>query len=165
MKVNFSVKMQVMYMYDFLMSHTYRGPAGLISVGIGIAAFVLCFSTIGKVQIPFTLCYGFIGILSLLYLPFTLYQKAQKQVQGVPMFKKPLDYTIDKLGISTRQENEQAFVEWKDIVKVRATRRSVIVYMTKVRAFVWPRECIGKQYDTLVKLMNGALPKEKIRLK
>lgn len=163
MRVEFDVKMNTGYMYDFLLNHMYRRFQGIFSVVLGLAAIGLCIFTWGKVQTPFTMAYGFFGIMFLVYLPFTLFTKAKRQVLLTPMFKKPLHYLVDDTGIKITQGEDEAFSSWDEIKKVSQSPQSVILYRSKVNAFVWPKKAIGDNYDKLMSILGEHVKTRKVK--
>lgn len=167
MKIMFKVQMTTQYMFDFMLQHIYRSFQGIFSILAGLGVLTLFICTLGKTDTVYSLCYLFFGIFFLLYLPFSLWSKAKRQVKLTPMFKKPLEYEVDQRGIRTSQDEQSEFVPWKNVQKVINSKLCVIVYISKVRAFVWPKEAIGDRYDQLLEMMkkNASAKAYKIRRK
>ena len=54
-------------------------------------------------------------------------------------FKNNLCYTFTDEGIDIVQGDQSAKVNWADIKKVRSTRNLVIIYLSPIRAFIFPK--------------------------
>lgn len=156
MKATFDVKMTPKIMYNFLMHHTYTSAAGFFSTIVGIGILVLFFMTLGDEDAGKSAIYGIFGVWFLIYLPVSLYMKAAKQVKLNPVYKNPLTYTTDEQGITTTQGEAKAEVKWEDVMKVRETKLSLLIYTGKSYCFVLPKEAMGEQ---------GRIVKELIRKK
>lgn len=165
MEVKFDVKMTQKIMYDFLMNHTYKSFAGVFGLLFGLSAFVVFGMTFGKVDTWQSILYGLFGIWFILYLPVNLYLRSVKQVKLNPTFKKPITYTISGEGISTSQEDKSAQIKWEDMVKVRQTRYSLLVYTGKRYSFVLPRESMGDRYQDAVTLIREHMDPKRVKIK
>ena len=55
--------------------------------------------------------------------------------------------------------------EWSVVEKVVSTRKSIIVYTSRVRAIIFPKEFIGDQYDELITLIRENLPAAKVKIR
>lgn len=165
MKVQFSVKMKPKYMYNFLISHIYKSFMGLFSVLIGIAAIGMAFYSYHSGTSSYILCYAVVALLALFYPPVMLWMRAKQQVLLSPVFKNPSNYEIDLNGIKVTQEEADAFASWEELYMVRATGKSLIAYMDKKRAMIWPKECIGGQYENLMELIRNNMPSKKVKIR
>lgn len=165
MEVKFDVKMTQKIMYNFLMSHTYKSAAGIAGVLFGVGAFVIMAVTWGDVPEWQSMVYLLFGIWFLLYQPVSLYTRAAKQVKLNPTFKKPITYIISDEGITTMQGDKQAKIDWEDMLKVTETKLSLLAYTGKRYSFVLPKECMGEQYGTVVKMMREHMDAKRVKIK
>ena len=164
MSAKFDVKMNQKVMYNFLMHHTYRTFAGFFSTAVGIGILVLFFATLGKEDVSRSIVYGIFGTWFLIYLPVSLYTKAARQVKLNPVYKKPLTYIVDETGITTTQEDQKAQVAWENLLKVRETKLSLLVYTGKTYCFVLPKEAMGENYRTVKALIRGKMDPKKVKM-
>lgn len=165
MEVKFDVKMTQKIMYNFLMHHTYKSIAGIAGVLFGIGAFVIMGTTWGKVAEWQSMVYLLFGFWFLLYQPVSLYTKAAKQVKLNPTFKKPITYIIRDEGITTMQGDKEAQIAWEDMLKVTETKLSLLAYTGKRYSFVLPKECMGEQYETAVKIIREHMDANRVKIK
>ena len=164
MKATFDVKMNQKVMYNFLMHHTYTSFSGFFSTAVGIGILVLFFVTLGSEDPSKSMVYGIFGVLFLVYLPGSLFMKAAQQVKLNPVYRKPLTYSLDENGITSQQEEQKAEVKWEDIMKVRETRLSLLVYTGKAYCFVLPKEAMGDQSTTVKTLIRENVTPGKVKL-
>ena len=54
---------------------------------------------------------------------------------------------------------------WSSIVKVRSTKKSIILYTNRVTATIFPRESLGEDYDKAVELIRRGVPAERVKIK
>ena len=165
MSVKFNVKMTEEYMYDFMLYHNYThfsgllgGIVGVLAVGMAILGFVN-----GDTQRA-----GICIIVALLFLvvtPRTTKQRAKIQVQNSKMFQKPLEYEFNEEGIVVRQDEVEAFTTWEECSKAVSTQKSVIVYVTRVRALIFPKACMGEYYEEAIKMIHTHMPPAKVKIR
>ena len=62
------------------------------------------------------------GIVIILYLPWTLYIKSGQQAQN-PAFKEPLHYVLDEEGIHVSQGEASECQKWQHMHRAVATGR------------------------------------------
>lgn len=165
MEVKFDVKMTQKIMYNFLMNHTYKSMAGIAGVLFGIGAFVIMAVTWGDVPEWQSMVYLLFGFWFLLYQPVSLYTRAAKQVKLNPTFQKPVTYIMSDTGIVTMQGDKQAEIAWEDMLKVTETKLSLLAYTGKRYSFVLPKESMGEQYETVVKLIREHMDAGRVKIK
>lgn len=165
MEVKFDVKMTQKIMYNFLMNHTYKSMAGIAGVLFGIGAFVIMAVTWGDVPEWQSMVYLLFGFWFLLYQPVSLYTRAAKQVKLNPTFQKPVTYIMSDTGIVTTQGDKQAEIAWEDMLKVTETKLSLLAYTGKRYSFVLPKESMGEQYETVVKLIREHMDAGRVKIK
>lgn len=165
MEIKFNVKMTQKIMYNFLMNHTYRSVAGVVGVLFGLSALVLAGVTYGDVSGTMTILYVVFGIWFLAYTPYTIFIKSVKQVQGNAVFEKPIEYILNEENIIIKQRDQQAEINWNDIVKVRETKLSFLLYTGARYSFVWPKESIGEQKNAIVEMIKSHVDSKKISIK
>lgn len=163
MKAEFEISMTKRAMYGFLMYHSYHSFSGIFSIIAGLALLLLfgwCVRT-GDDGI----LYLFFGVLFLIYQPWTLLMAAARQVASAPAFRQPLSYAVTEEGISVRQGDEEQTIGWEAVRKVRETSRSLFVYTGKKVAFIWIKEQMGEQENTVRTLLQAHLTPGTCRLR
>ena len=142
-EIRFSVTMKVKTMYRFLMHHGYVGAAGIINLIISGGALVLLIMGVGDTTTA-KVALIIVAALFTIINPIYLYYKAAKQVKLTPMFAKPFDYVVGQEGITVSQEEEQLAVTWGELRKVVETKTDFYVYLSLTRAYIFPKDEIGK---------------------
>ncbi len=165
MSVKFNVKMTEKYMYDFMLYHNYTHFSGLVGAIVGVLALGM---TISNFISGDTQAAGVTLIVALLFLvvtPSTMKQRASMQVKNTPMFQETLEYELNEEGIVVRQGEAQATTSWEECLKAVSTQKSVIVYITRVRALIFPKACMGDQYEEAIKMIHTHMPPAKVKIR
>lgn len=159
MKAEFDIRLSVQDMYRFSMHHNYTGFQGIFSILIAIMAFVAAFLTHDKMGNSYTVLYILFGIVFLFYMPITLYLAAKRQILKSDQLKNTLHYLVDENGITVSQNGESATLPWKQVYKMVATKHNLLVYSTRVNAYILPLAQLGDQYKTVKEIAGKHLEK------
>lgn len=165
MSIKFSVKMTEQYMYDFLMHHTYTHMSGILGVIVGVLGLGMGIDGLIKGDTAATAIGFVIAIAFLFSTPGTTKSKARMQVKQTGMFQKPLDYELNDTGIIVRQGDQEAVNEWGEFTKVVSTRKSIVLYTSRVRAIIFPKECMGDQYEEILQMIRTHIAPSKVKIR
>lgn len=164
-EITVEVKIDVGDMYNFFMYHTYSKMSGVFSIIFGFAMIGLMFLTYGQVPIGQSYLYVLFGIFFIIFNPINFYAKAYKLVKKTPMFQESIFYTFNQEGITTKQNKESATVKWEEVQKVVHSKRSIIVYVSRVRANIIPKQAIGDNYNSLLEIIRNNVESVKVKIK
>ena len=165
MSVKITVKMTEKYMYDFFLYNTYTRIGGILGPVVGVAALLIAINSYMNSGAAAALPAILIAILFLVINPITLKSRAKMQVQQSEMFQKPLEYEFSETGITVRQDELEAVNEWGEFVKAVSTQKSVILYLNRVRALIFPKECMGEHYEEVLKMIHTHMPPAKVKIR
>lgn len=164
-KIEFEIKVSKKDLFNFMIYHNYHSLQGVIGLLISLAALVLLivrFQDLDAIKI---------AVLVILALAFTvltplmLWNKARAQEKRNKSFSRPILYELSDDGFSLSQGEEHVDIEWRNVYKVVYTGRSLIVYISVVRAFIWPKEQLADHYDQVIQMLKMHLESHKIKLK
>lgn len=165
MSVKFQVQMTDKYMYDYMLYHNYTHASGLMNALAGVLCLAVFLTKVtnGDVQssVPWLVC----TILFLVINPQNMKTRAKMQVKNTPMYQKPLDYEIHEEAITVRQGEEEVKYSWEDFTKAVSTGKSVILYMGRIRALILPKECMGEQYEEVLRMIHTHMPPKKVKIR
>lgn len=164
-EIKVEVKIKVSDMYNFFIYHTYSRISGMLTIFFGLSMFALLAYTYKDIPKGQSMVYLMFALFFLLFSPIQLYLQAQKQVRSAPIFKEPIVYTFNEEGITTRQNAENATLKWEDVQKIVFSGRSIIIYVSKVRANIIPKSSIGADYEELVEMFRKNLEPSKLKIK
>lgn len=165
MSVKFEVKMTDKIMYDFLLYHTYTHVSGLLGAVIGVISLGMGMKYMITGNAVSAMPAFLFAILFLIVTPVSLKGRAKTQVQKTKMFQKPLEYEMTEEGITVRQEELEVKNKWEDFSKAVSTNRAVILYVTRMRAFIFPKESMGEQYEAAVKMISTHMPPKNVKIR
>lgn len=158
MPIKFEVKVTDKVMSNFMLYHTYTHAAGIIGMMIGLLSLGMAVHKITTADYSGALLFFIFAFVFVIYMPFSMVQKAKTQVKYTPMFKKPIAYEIREEGLHVSQDDQEVVNAWEDFRKVVSTGKVLILYITKIRAVLLPIDQLGDQYrevvDGLVKYME-----------
>ena len=156
MEVKAKVKLTTKELFGFLINHTYSSTSAFIGIILSIGGFVGFFYMLGMPGAnPFYLGALFgTGLLFTVIQPLVIYFKAKKQVKKNDAVNEPLEYTISKEGINVVQGERTGYSPWDEIVKVTSTKTLVMLYTSRVHAYVIPKEDVGDKLDEFKRLIQ-----------
>jgi hypothetical protein len=165
MKVSFDVKLQPIDLFRFNIYQTYRGAQGWISIILGILSFIMAKTTWGEAEPPYTVMYIVVGLLFWFYIPVSLWFRAKATIRTNEVLSGTLHYEVSESGFHVTQGEETGDLPWDGIYKAVSTKKQILIYTTRINAYIIPREQIGEQYGTFVELAAKQLPSYRLRLK
>jgi hypothetical protein len=158
MELEFDVKITASAMYDYLLYHTYTSLSGLLGTIVGVFLIMAFVAT----KYPI---YLIAGLVLILYLPCTLFLRANQQVVNTPAFKKPLHYKMTDEGISVSQGESEEKQSWDSCYKAVSTSKSIIVYTSRTTASIFPKSDLGDKKDALVQMISTHMPPQKVKIR
>lgn len=156
MEVKATVKLTAKELYGFLMHNTYSTFGSYIGVLLSLGSIAGFFYMLGMPDVnpAFLVALLVIGLLFTVVQPLMLYSKAKKQVKVNEAINASLEYLISKSGIKVSQGEQSAFTTWDEIVKVTSTKNLVMLYTSRVNAYVIPKKDLKEGISELKKLIQ-----------
>ncbi|MCR4675426.1 MAG: YcxB family protein [Lachnospiraceae bacterium] len=154
--MKFDIKITDKDMYRFNLYHTYHTFNGIISVVVGIFVFVVCYLVRDKLAPTDVIMYILLGLALLLYSPITLFIRSKAQIASSAVLQNSLGYEFNDEGILVTTEvvsengaETSALLPWKDVYKIVETKKQLLIYSSRVNAYVIPLEQLGEEKDAL----------------
>ena len=157
-ELEMDVKMSVSLLYDYLLRHAYTTAAGLIGTCFGVASLML----FAAWRHP---AYLVMGILMLVYLPFTLWRSAASSMVSNPVYKAPLHYVFTGEGFKVSQGETENSISWDGCIKAVSTRKSIIIYTGKNNASIFPRTQIPGGAEALLGLIGKYMEPKRVKIR
>lgn len=158
MELEFDVKVTAGALYDYLLYHTYTSFSGMIGTLLG-AFLVMAFLSTKYV------IYLIAGIVLILYLPCSLFLRANRQAIDNPAFKESLHYKMTDAGISVSQGDSTEEQGWDSCFKAVSTGKSVILYTSRVTAAIFPKKDLGDKQEALIQMISTHMPPRKVKIR
>ena len=103
MNTAFDIKLEAKDLFRFNMYQTYTGLQGWISIILGILAFVMAGITFGHAETMYTILYIGVGILFLVYVPGSLWMRANATIKTNAVLAGTLHYEVSEECIRVTQ--------------------------------------------------------------
>lgn len=165
MSIKFEVKMTEKVMYDFLLYHSYTSVTGLLGALIGVGFLVLAFYKSATGDTNSFVLFLFMAVIMLIMTPLSLKTTARNQVRNTKMFQEPLQYELSEEGVAVMQDGQRALNKWEEFAKVVSTGKSIVLYVTRVRAIVLPKESMGDDYMAVVEMISKKVAPKKVKIR
>lgn len=165
MAVKFDVKMTQKALFDFTLHTSYTSIGGIAGVVLGGAGLVMAINHIAAGDMSGASPFVLIALFFLVGNPITMWSRCANQVLKTPMFQKPISYELTEEGVLISQDDQSVLNEWQNFEKAISTNKSIILYVTKVRALIFPRESLGEQYAAAVQMISTHMPPKKVKIR
>lgn len=160
-EITFDVKLKTKDLFDYTMRHTYLSVSGVFSLLISFGSLVVCLVKFRDFQISTIGVLLFIALLFPVIQPALLYMKCRKQVKKSKDINEKLTYHITDELITVSQEENKAEIHWYEIRKAVYLKKAIYLYMSPVRAFIFPADQCGGKFDELAGLCRQSIEKYK----
>lgn len=165
MKIEFDVKLFAKDLYLFNMYQAYKGLQGILSLVLPAIIFVQVYMNWGKASTGTTLLNIGLGVLFLLYVPVSLWLRANKVAKTDEVLSKPLHYEFTEEKIRVSQGEENVEFEWDNIYRMITLGGMLLIYTNRINAYIIEKKQIEAQYTDLVQLAKSKLEKYRIKVK
>ena len=157
-QLEFDVKITGGDLYDYMLRHTYHSAQGLLGTCVGVLGIFMFLNN-------HQFIYLIMGVVLVLYLPWSLFIKSKQQALNNSAFKEPLHYVFGEEGISVSQGEATETQKWADMHKAVATGRSIIVYTNRVNACIFPRKELGGLEQQVIAYISTHMDPKKVNIR
>ena len=147
--IEFDVELAADDLFRFSMRHTYGNVSGIFGLVISLSCWVILAVRFGVMDTTARIALFIIGCLFTIVQPVMLYSKSKAQARQNKDINAKLHYTLLPEGITVSQGEQEASVKWYDVRKVTCTAKAVYVYMSPVRAFIFPQDQCGEAFEKI----------------
>lgn len=160
-EIEFDVELTVKDLYGFSMRHTYTGISGIFGLIISLGSLVICGIQFKQLDTTARIALLIIGCLFTVVQPIMLYTKAKTQVKQNENINSALHYKLAEEGIEVSQGEQTVFVKWFDVRRKVETGKAIYLYMSPVRAFIFPANQCGMRFKQICKFIECQMEKHK----
>lgn len=68
-------------------------------------------------------------------------------------------------GLEISTEEEKQLVSWESITKASATGKTIMLYTSRVNAFLFPKRALGERSGELVQVISRYVAPEKVKIR
>ena len=164
-ELQFDIQTTSKELAHFMLYHHYHSMQGILGLVISFGALVLLIVR-RKTAEPFQILLLIVLALAFtVFSPIILKYKAAAQAKRNTSFAKPIAYRLHDEGIAMTQGEEQVDLEWRNIFKVVDTGKCLVLYLSTVRALIWPKEQLGTQLKDVTAMLKEKVPAGRVRIK
>ena len=138
-EITADIKIGTKDMFYFFMRHNYACFSGLFGLFISLGALILLIIRFGSYDLPAKGLLLLVALLFTVIQPLQLLLKAANQIKRTPMFQEPIQYTFGEEGLGISQHDQAGVIPWEQVMKVIDTNQYLIIYITKMRAYIFPK--------------------------
>lgn len=160
-EVEFDIRLTTGELYEFSMRHTYSGLSGVAGLVISFGSLLICAFDYKHMETIAIAALIVIGLLFTVIQPAMLYGKAKVQVKKNESINTSLHYRLSEDGIEVSQGEQKALVKWYEVRKRKLVKNAMYLYMSPIRAFIFPRSQCGGHFDDAVTLVKDMMDKYK----
>lgn len=158
-EIHFDVELTASELYAFSMRHTYCSVSGVVGLLISLGSLVICAVRFPHLDMVTRVALIIIGLLFTVIQPLMLYSKAKAQSRKNKNINSMLHYSLSQDGIEVSQQEQQAQVRWYEVQRKVQTKGAVYLYMSPVRAFIFPKTQCGEQYEAVQSMITAMMDK------
>ena len=165
MKLEFDVKVTEKDLYSFNIEQAYKGSQGVISLLFAVLLAAAAVLSAQKGNTGYVVLYIIVGILVLLYVPFSLKSRVRMIMKTNEVFSKPLHFEIDEKSINVSQGEEMAQLLWEQVYRFVANDKRILIFSNRKNAYILSKEQLGDSYEPLKELAGSTLEKYRLKIK
>ena len=155
MEIKASVQLSTKQLYEFLMRHTYYQFSGVVGLLLSFGGMIAFFALLDNEDISAAYLgalFG-IGLLFTVIQPLIVLKNARKQAKAYKEFS--LEYTFSERGIEVKQDDAEGSNGWDNVMKIVSTKRLIIIYTSRVHAYVIPRTVLQDSMEDFKELVRN----------
>ena len=157
MKIEFDVKVTEKDLYSFNIEQAYKGSQGVISLLFAVLLAAAAVLSAQKGNTGYVVLYIIVGILVLLYVPFSLKGRVKMIMKTNEVFSKPLHFEIDEKNIKVSQGEEMAQLPWEQVYRFVANDKRILIFSNRKNAYILSKEQLGDSYEALKELASSTM--------
>lgn len=164
-KISFDIKVTKKELANFMIYHNYHSMQGIIGLIISLGALIILilrWKTLDVAQFAILIL---LALMFTVMTPVILTRKASAQEKRNKTFEKPITYELSQEGFSLMQGEERVDLEWRNVYKIVDTGKSLVLYISTVRAFIWPKAQIANVRTALDDMIATCVESRKIKYK
>ncbi len=165
MTIEFDIQLTAKNLFRFNMYQNYTTSQGPLSIVLALIVLGISYYCFAQGNTSYGILYVVVGIVILVYIPFTLWNRAKRTIKHNAVLAGTLHYTLSPEGIGVAQEGDTGLLAWDKVYKVVASKDAVLIYSTRVNAYILPKEQLKEQYAEVKAVIKENLPDYRVRLK
>lgn len=159
--ISFDITLTAKDLYLFTMRHTYVSVSGVFSLLISFGALALAVLRFGRMPMSSTAVLILVAVLFTIIQPILLYAKCVTQMKQSKDINATLHYSLSEEGIFVQQNEDLVKIKWYEIRKAVYCKQGIYIYMSPVRAFIFPKGQCEEQFDKMQRMIKEQMERYK----
>ena len=165
-RVDFSVKVGVKEMFDFLMYYNYHSVGGALGMLISACSGVALLMFHRSLDSLTNTILVFLFLIYIVINPIMIRVRAGKQIRSSAIFEYPMDYILGSKGFNVTQQGKELIrVPWEDVYRVRDTGNCLIIYLSRVNVYILPKDQIASKRADILQMMRENTKKGTVKVR
>jgi hypothetical protein len=164
-KISFNIQLTVGDLYYFMMYHYYKGLSGAFGLLLSIAAAIALCANYSTMNGTTRLFFLIVALAFTVINPIWMLMKARAQIARNQSLGGDLTYILDDRQFTIAMGEEHVDIKWDQVTKVRDNGRALIVYVTSIRGYIWPKKQIASEYEQILAILKENVKPGKLHLK
>jgi hypothetical protein len=164
-KISFNIQLTVGDLYYFMMYHYYRGLSGSFGLLLSVAAAIALCTKYATMNGTARLFFLIVALAFTVINPIWMLLKAKAQISRNQSLGGELTYILDDKQFTIAMGEEHVDIKWDQVTKVRDNGRALIVYVTSIRGYIWPKSQITSEYEQILAILEKNVKAGKLHLK
>ncbi len=177
MPFTFTTRIDVKDLLRYNYYQNYRSVGGILFIVFAFIALMAGIAEVRSGRPTSSIGYFIIAVGLVAWTPFKLQLVAPRIYALSPVLQNPLQYTLDKDGItlhtdlelteptSTTDDPQTEKVSWDQIYKVVTTANNLLIYTNRKAAWIIPLRTITEEYPQIKEIMTSQLDRHRCRMK
>ena len=163
--ITFSVQMTEKEVYRYTLYHVYHSFSGLFGIFLSLIALVNLILNFHDMSNQAKTIMIIIALWSTVIDPIMMKSRCKAQFKRTKAYKNPLQYRIDEEGVTVSQNEESQTVAWNSLMKIVETKSQFLVYSSRIHAFIFPKDMLEGQVETMEQLVLDYTKDTHVQLK
>lgn len=151
--IAFSVQMTAKEIYKFTVYHVYHGFSGLFGLFLSLLALFNLILNFGDMTDQTRVIMCIVALWFTVLEPLMMIGRSKSQLKRTKSYQKPLHYLVDENGVTVTQDEESQTLPWERLTKIVETNSQFLVYSSRIHAFIFPKNMMEGQSETVKQMM------------
>ena len=166
MEEKITVTMTPVFLYDFLLYHTYSKLSGFLTnvLGMAVGFMGIIMLIMGRIQ-PYQLIFYLVAaVIFVAYTPLLIRHRAKKQVEQIERYRQPGTVTFSpEEGITFAYADKEEKYAWDSLIRVVTTPKTMGFYYGENDALIIPKQDFKDRFVPIMTMVTQHMKPGSVR--